>query len=146
MGKNVGSLDRALRVIVGIALVAIVFVGPKTPWGWIGLVPLVTAALGWCPLYTLIGVRTCSTEPPRVKGLARLAPSYYSEARRRSDGSPSRGPRIVLAEGREAHRESGERQTQGGSTSLAPALCDAATVPALASHLRLAGPRITWPL
>lgn len=55
---NVGSADRVLRVIVGAALIALVFVGPRTAWGWFGLVPLVTAFLGTCPLYTALGVRT----------------------------------------------------------------------------------------
>ena len=56
---NEGTIDRALRVIVGLALIAIVFVGPKTPWGWVGLVPLLTGLAGTCPLYTLLGIRTC---------------------------------------------------------------------------------------
>jgi hypothetical protein len=56
---NVGSLDRVLRVIVGIVLIALVFVGPKTPWGWIGIVPLVTGLLKTCPIYSLIGVSSC---------------------------------------------------------------------------------------
>ncbi|GJL81790.1 MAG: membrane protein [marine bacterium B5-7] len=58
MGANVGSIDRAVRVIAGIILIALVFVGPKTPWGWIGLIPLATALIGWCPAYTLLGIRT----------------------------------------------------------------------------------------
>jgi hypothetical protein len=61
MNKNVGSIDRLVRVIVGIALIALVFIGPQTPWGWIGLVPLATAALSWCPLYTALGIETCTT-------------------------------------------------------------------------------------
>ncbi len=59
---NEGTLDRALRAIVGIGLLAIVFVGPKTPWGWLGLVPLGTSLLGWCPAYTLLGINTCGTK------------------------------------------------------------------------------------
>ncbi len=59
MEKNVGSLDRILRIIVGIALIALVFVGPQTPFGWIGVVPLATALIGWCPAYRLLGIRTC---------------------------------------------------------------------------------------
>ena len=59
MEKNVGSLDRLVRVVVGIALIAMVFVGPRTVWGWIGVIPLVTAGLSWCPLYTALGIRTC---------------------------------------------------------------------------------------
>ena len=63
MEKNVGGLDKLVRVIVGIALIAMVFVGPKTAWGWIGVVPLATAALSWCPLYTVIGLKTCAVNP-----------------------------------------------------------------------------------
>jgi len=62
MDRNVGSIDRALRVLIGLALIAMVFVGPQTPWGWIGIVPLATAALSWCPLYTVLGIRTCKTD------------------------------------------------------------------------------------
>ena len=57
--KNEGTLDRVLRVLVGIGLISLVFVGPQTPWGWIGVVPLVTGLVGSCPLYTLLGLRTC---------------------------------------------------------------------------------------
>jgi len=60
--KNVGSVDKILRIVVGLALIAIVFVGPQTPWGWIGVVPLLTALLGFCPLYRLIGMNTCRTK------------------------------------------------------------------------------------
>ena len=56
---NVGSADRIARIVLGIVLIALVFVGPKTPWGWIGVVPLVTGFLRTCPLYSLIGVNTC---------------------------------------------------------------------------------------
>lgn len=59
MGKNVGTADRVLRIVAGLVLIALVFVGPQTPWGWIGLVPLGTALIGWCPAYRLLGVNTC---------------------------------------------------------------------------------------
>ena len=58
---NVGGIDRVLRIVLGIVLLALVFVGPKTPWGWIGLVPLITGLFSTCPLYSLIGVKTCKT-------------------------------------------------------------------------------------
>jgi hypothetical protein len=57
---NEGTLDRVLRVLLGIALLALVFVGPKTPWGLIGAVPLLTGIIGYCPLYGIFGIRTCS--------------------------------------------------------------------------------------
>ena len=57
--KNVGTLDRAIRIIVGVVLIALVFVGPQTAWGWIGVVPLATGLLGWCGLYTVLGMKTC---------------------------------------------------------------------------------------
>lgn len=59
MGKNMGTIDRVLRIVVGLVLIGLVFVGPQTPWGWIGVIPLVTALVGWCPAYRLIGVNTC---------------------------------------------------------------------------------------
>jgi hypothetical protein len=63
--KNIGSLDRTLRIIVGLVLIAyaIPLGFPRTGWnwvGWIGIVPLLTAFVGVCPLYSLIGVRTCA--------------------------------------------------------------------------------------
>jgi hypothetical protein len=57
--NNVGTIDSALRVIIGLGVLSLVFVGPKTPWGWVGIVPLLTAALGTCPLYTVLGLSTC---------------------------------------------------------------------------------------
>lgn len=48
-----------MRVLVGLALLSLVFVGPQTPWGLVGVLPLVTGLLGSCPLYTLLGVSTC---------------------------------------------------------------------------------------
>lgn len=57
--RNVGSLDRLLRIVLGAALIALVFVGPRTPFGWIGVVPLLTGLIGTCPLYSLLGLRTC---------------------------------------------------------------------------------------
>ena len=57
--KNEGTVDRVLRVLAGAAVVSLVFVGPETPWGWIGLVPLVTGLVGNCPVYSLLGISTC---------------------------------------------------------------------------------------
>lgn len=60
MTANVGTLDRALRVVIGLVLIACVFVGPQTPWGWVGLVPLLTGLVRFCPAYLLIGVNSCA--------------------------------------------------------------------------------------
>ncbi|NGZ06547.1 MAG: DUF2892 domain-containing protein [Magnetococcales bacterium] len=62
MKANVGGIDRIARIIVGLVLIALVFVGPKTPWGWIGLIPLLTGAFRFCPFYPLLGVSTCGCE------------------------------------------------------------------------------------
>ncbi len=58
MGKNVGTTDRILRIIVGAALIAYAIYQPDAWWGWIGVVPIVTALVGWCPAYRLVGLRT----------------------------------------------------------------------------------------
>ena len=60
MQANVGGLDRLLRIIVGLALLSLVFVGPQTLWGLVGIVPLATALMRFCPAYTLFGIRTCA--------------------------------------------------------------------------------------
>ena len=60
--RNEHSVDRVLRVGLGVVLIALVFVGPQTPWGWLGLIPLVTGAVGSCPLYTIAGFSTRSTK------------------------------------------------------------------------------------
>ncbi|MGC8530514.1 MAG: YgaP family membrane protein [Acidiphilium sp.] len=57
---NVGNIDRGLRVVFGLVLISLVFVGPHTPWGWLGVVPLATAAFRFCPAYRLFGINTCS--------------------------------------------------------------------------------------
>lgn len=57
--RNEGNLDRLLRIVAGAAILSLVFVGPKTAWGWLGLVPLVTGLIGYCPAYSLLGIRTC---------------------------------------------------------------------------------------
>ena len=59
MRCNIGRIERVLRAVVGLGLIAIIFVGPKTAWGYLGLVPLATAILGWCPTYALFGINTC---------------------------------------------------------------------------------------
>jgi hypothetical protein len=59
---NEGTADRVIRVVIGLGLLSIVFVGPQTPWGWIGVVPLLTGIVGFCPLYAILRL---STAPAR---------------------------------------------------------------------------------
>ncbi|MEN9627006.1 MAG: hypothetical protein RJA10_232 [Pseudomonadota bacterium] len=59
MKSNVGGIDRILRIVLGLALIALTLTGAIGVWGWIGLVPLATAAMGFCPLYTVLGFSTC---------------------------------------------------------------------------------------
>lgn len=56
---NEGGLDRAARVVAGIGLIALAATGVVGVWGWIGVVPLATGLIGWCPAYTLLGINTC---------------------------------------------------------------------------------------
>ncbi|MEJ2141649.1 MAG: DUF2892 domain-containing protein [Gammaproteobacteria bacterium] len=62
MKTNVGGADKVIRIIVGVVLVSLVFVGPKTQWGWIGLIPLLTGLFSWCPLYSVIGFSSCKQQ------------------------------------------------------------------------------------
>jgi len=58
MALNEGPLDRILRVIVGLVVLSLVFVGPKTAWGYLGVIPLLTGLVGFCPLYALLRIST----------------------------------------------------------------------------------------
>ncbi|MDE1948041.1 MAG: DUF2892 domain-containing protein [Burkholderiales bacterium] len=59
MKANVGTLDRSARVVIGLLLIALTLMGQIGLWGWIGIVPLATAAIGFCPLYRVLGLSTC---------------------------------------------------------------------------------------
>jgi len=59
MKKNVGSVERVIRVIAGIAILSFAFVGPQSPWAYLGIIPLATGLMGWCPAYALLGISTC---------------------------------------------------------------------------------------
>lgn len=65
MNRNVGSADRVVRVILGLAIIG-AGVYAKQWWGAIGIVPLFTAAVGWCPAYLPFGLSTCRTRAPRA--------------------------------------------------------------------------------
>ena len=59
MKKNVGGFERVARIIGGVAILSLAFVGPHTPWAYLGIVPLATGLIGWCPPYALLGISTC---------------------------------------------------------------------------------------
>lgn len=59
MKSNAGGIDRILRIVAGLALIGLTLTGNIGVWGWIGVVPLATGAIGWCPAYTILGINTC---------------------------------------------------------------------------------------
>jgi Protein of unknown function (DUF2892) len=59
MTTNEGTIDRILRISAGLVLIGLAATGTVGAWGYIGLVPLATGAIGWCPLYTMLGLNTC---------------------------------------------------------------------------------------
>lgn len=58
MPQNLGTVERVVRVIVGLGLLSLAVVGPRTAWGYVGIVPLLTGLVGWCPLYAALGFST----------------------------------------------------------------------------------------
>ena len=64
MGKNVGDIGRILRIGIGLILIVMELGGtsPISPWGWIGVAPLVTGLIGWCPPYAILGMSTCKSK------------------------------------------------------------------------------------
>jgi len=62
MQTNVGTVDRIVRVVGGAALIALAATGTVGVWGYIGIVPVLTAAIGWCPAYLPFGINTCKTK------------------------------------------------------------------------------------
>ena len=62
---NEGQFDRALRVVIGLALLSLAFLGPKSAWGYLGVIPLATGLAGFCPLYRILGISTCPMRPTR---------------------------------------------------------------------------------
>lgn len=66
MKKNVGSTDKILRIVIGVLIIVIGLIS-KSWWGLIGLIPLATALLSWCPVYTLLGITTCKVSSEEQK-------------------------------------------------------------------------------
>jgi len=62
MKSNVGGIDRILRIVLGLVLIGLTLNGTIGVWGWIGVVPLATGVIGWCPPYAIFGWNTCSTK------------------------------------------------------------------------------------
>jgi hypothetical protein len=58
MKQNIGAVDRTIRIIIGLFVLSLIFWGPKSLWGLLGLVPILTAVIGWCPPYQLLGIST----------------------------------------------------------------------------------------
>ena len=59
MTSNIGGIERIARIVIGLVLVALAATGQVGLWGWLGLVPLATGLIGWCPPYSLLGINTC---------------------------------------------------------------------------------------
>jgi hypothetical protein len=60
MKKNIGTPERVIRAIVGIGIMCLAFVGSKTPWAYLGVIPFLTGIVGFCPPYALLGIKTCN--------------------------------------------------------------------------------------
>jgi len=62
MQANVGGIDRILRIVAGLVLITLAATGTVGIWGWIGVVPLLTGLIRWCPLYPMLGINSCPTK------------------------------------------------------------------------------------
>ncbi|HXH02111.1 MAG TPA: DUF2892 domain-containing protein [Candidatus Competibacteraceae bacterium] len=62
MTKNVGSIDKIVRIVVGLLLIVLALTGTIGWWGWIGVLPVATALMGWCPGYHVLGLSTCPAQ------------------------------------------------------------------------------------
>ncbi len=62
MTKNIGNIERVIRIVGGLVLIALAATGTVGVWGWLGLVPLATGLVGWCPPYSLLGINTCKNK------------------------------------------------------------------------------------
>jgi hypothetical protein len=62
MKANIGNIERILRIVIGLALVVLTVMGTLPAWGYIGIVPLATGLMGWCPPYAIFGISTCKTK------------------------------------------------------------------------------------
>ena len=58
MKTNIGRIERIVRIVVGLGILSLAFVGPRSPWAYLGILPVITGLVGWCPPYTLLGIST----------------------------------------------------------------------------------------
>lgn len=70
MNQNEGTIDRVVRIVVGLGLLSLTVIGPQTWWGLLGFVPLLTGVVGFCPLYSVLGIRTCPAAAPARKAIS----------------------------------------------------------------------------
>lgn len=70
MRKNIGTIDRAVRIIAGTGILSLVFIGPQTMWGLLGLVPLLAGLIGWCAPYQILGINTYSQSKQKEDSFA----------------------------------------------------------------------------
>ena len=59
MKKNIGGIERIIRITAGFVIASLAFWGPKTPWAYLGVIPMITGLIGWCPPYAALGISTC---------------------------------------------------------------------------------------
>lgn len=62
MTKNIGNIERVIRIVAGLVLIALAATNTVGAWGWLGVVPLATGLIGWCPPYSLLGINTCKNK------------------------------------------------------------------------------------
>ena len=67
MKKNVHTIEQVLRIILGIGILSLIVVGPKTLWGLLGIIPLATGLIRSCPLYTIFGFSTCKVQEDKAE-------------------------------------------------------------------------------
>lgn len=59
MRRNIGNIERGIRILVGLGILSLTVIGPQTLWGLLGILPILTGIIGWCPPYHLLGINTC---------------------------------------------------------------------------------------